>query len=52
MQLVLQAPESSYTIQVSKSIKLLGSLAMLNNKTTNAKLENTNYLATQTKQYD
>jgi hypothetical protein len=46
------APESSYTILVSKSIKFLGSLAMLNNKATNAKLESTNYLATQTKQCD
>ena len=35
---------------VSKSTKLLSSLAMFNNKTTNTKLESTNYLATQTKQ--
>ena len=32
-------PGSSYTILVSKSTKLLSSLAMLNNKATNAKLE-------------
>jgi hypothetical protein len=49
MQLVLQALGSSYTILVSKSTKLLGSLTMLNNKATNAKLESANYLATQTK---
>jgi hypothetical protein len=47
MKLVLQALGSSYTILVSKNTKLLGSLAILNNKATNAKLENTNYLATQ-----
>jgi hypothetical protein len=52
MQLVLQALGSSYIILVSKSIKLLGSLAMLDNKATNAKLESANYLATQTKQCD
>jgi hypothetical protein len=46
MQLVLQALGSSYTILVSKSTKLLGSLAMLNNKATNAKLVSTIYLAT------
>jgi hypothetical protein len=45
MQLVLQVPGSSYIILVSKSTKLLGSLAMLNNKATNAKLESINYLA-------
>ena len=33
---------------VSKSTKLLSSLAMLNNKATNVKLESVNYLATQT----
>jgi hypothetical protein len=52
MQLVLQALGSSYTILVSKSTKLLGSLAMLNNKATNAKLQSANYLTTQTKHYD
>jgi hypothetical protein len=52
MQLVLQAPGSSYTILASKSTWLLGSLAMFNNKATNAKLESANYLATQTKQCD
>jgi hypothetical protein len=52
MQLVLQALGSSYIILVSKSTKLLGSLAMLNNKATNSKLESTKYLATQTKQCD
>jgi hypothetical protein len=52
MQLVLQALGSSYTILVSKSTKLLDSLAMLNNKATNAKLESANYLVTQTKQCD
>jgi hypothetical protein len=52
MQLVLQARGSSDTILVSKRTKLLGSLAMLNNKTINAKLESANYLATQTKQCD
>jgi hypothetical protein len=52
MRLVLQALGSSYTILESKSTKLLDSLAMLNNKVTNAKLESANYLATQTKQCD
>jgi hypothetical protein len=52
MQLVLQALGSSYTVLVSKSIKLLGSLAMLNNKATNVKLESVNNLATQTKKYE
>jgi hypothetical protein len=52
MQLVLQALGSSYTILGGKSTKLLGSLAMLNIKATNAKLESANYLATQTKQCD
>jgi hypothetical protein len=46
MQLVLQALGSPYIILVSKSTKLLNSLAMLNNKTTNVKLESANYLAT------
>ena len=50
MPLVFCALGSSYTILVSKSTKLLSSLAMLNNKATHAKLESTNYLATQTKQ--
>ena len=36
----------------SKSTKLLSSLAMLNNKATQAKLESSIYLATQTKQCD
>jgi hypothetical protein len=49
MQLVLQALGSSYKILVSKSTKLLDSLAMLNNKATNAKLDSANYLTTQTK---
>jgi hypothetical protein len=49
MQLVLLAPGSSYTILVSKSTKLLSSLAMLNNKAINAKLESAKYLAIQTK---
>ena len=42
MPLVFCTPESSYTILVSKSIKLLSSLAMLNNKATNVKLESAN----------
>ena len=48
MPLVLQA-RGAPTQLVSKSTKLLSSLAMLNNKATNAKLESANYLATQTK---
>ena len=46
MQLVLKAPREllPYNL-VSKSTKLLSSLAMLNNKATHAKLERTNYLA-------
>ena len=52
MQLVLkQSGELLYDL-VSKSTKLLSSLAMLNNKATHAKLERSNYLATQTKQSD
>jgi hypothetical protein len=51
MPLVLQAREAP-TQLVSKNIKLLSSLAMLNNKATNVKLENINYLTTQTKQCD
>ena len=50
MPLVFCTPGSSYTILVSKSTKLLSSLAMLNNKATQVKLENANHLATQTKQ--
>ena len=42
MPLVFYTPESSYTILVSKRTKLLSSLAMLNNKVTNAKLESAN----------
>ena len=42
MPLVFCTPRSSYTILVSKSTKLLSSLAMLNNKSINAKLESTN----------
>jgi hypothetical protein len=37
---------------VSESTKLLDSLAKLNNKATNVKLESANYLATQIKQYE
>ena len=50
MQLVLQAPGELLLILVSESTKFLSSLAMLNNKATQAKLESSNYLATQTKQ--
>jgi len=50
MQLVLQATERAPTQLVMRSAQSLSSLAMLNNKATNAKLESTNYLATQTKQ--
>ena len=42
MPLVFCTPESSYIILGSKSTKLLSSLAMLNNKATNAKLESAN----------
>ena len=52
MPLVLQALRELLHMLVSKSTKLLTSLAMLNNKITNVKLESVNYLATQTKQYD
>jgi len=48
MPLVLYKPRAP-TQLVSKSTKLLSSLAKLNNKATNAKLESANYLATQTK---
>jgi hypothetical protein len=47
-----QATKGAPTQLVSKSTKLLSSLAMLNNKATLAKLESTNYLAAQTKQCD
>ena len=42
MPLVLQAIRELLHMLVSKSTKLLSSLAMLNNKATNAKLEITN----------
>ena len=42
MPLVFYTLGSSYTILVSKNTKLLSSLAMLNNKATNAKLESVN----------
>ena len=42
MPLVFFTLGSSYTILASKSTKLLSSLAMLNNKATNAKLESAN----------
>jgi hypothetical protein len=51
MPLVLQA-RGAPTQLVSKYTKLLSSLAMLNNKATQAKLESAKYLATQTKQCD
>jgi hypothetical protein len=44
--------EGAPTPLVNKSTKLVSSLAMLNNKATNDKLESANYLATQTKQSD
>ena len=52
MPLILQATGELLHNLVSKSTKLLSSLAMLNNKATQAKLESANYLATQTKQND
>ena len=52
MQLVLKQSGELLHNLVSKSTNLLSSLAMLNNKATNAKLENANYLTTQTKQCD
>ena len=51
MQLELKQTGKLLHNLVSKSIKLLSSLAMLNNKATQAKLESANHLATQTKQY-
>ena len=50
MQLVLKQPGELLHNLVNKNTKLLSSLAMLNNKATQAKLESTNNLATQTKQ--
>ena len=52
MQLVLQAPGELLHKLVSKNKKPLSSLAMLNNKATQAKLESANYFATQSKQCD
>ena len=52
MQLVLQATGGLLHMLVSKTQSHLSSLAMLNNKATNAKLDSTNYLATQTNQCD
>jgi ubiquinone biosynthesis protein UbiJ len=52
MQLVLQALGELLHNLVSKSTKFLSSLAMLNNKATQVKLERTNNLATQAKQCD
>jgi hypothetical protein len=52
MQLVFQENQGAPRQLVSKSTKLLSSLAKLKNKATNAKLESTNDLATQTKQCD
>ena len=42
MPLVLYATRELLDMLVSKSIKLLSTLAMLNNKATNAKLESAN----------
>ena len=49
MPLVLQATGELLHNLVSKNTKLISSLAVLNNKATQAKLESSNYLATQTK---
>ena len=49
MQLVLKQLGELLHNLVSKSIKLLSSLAMLNNKATQDKLESSNDLATQAK---
>jgi hypothetical protein len=50
MPLVLKQPGELLHNLVSKSTKLLSSLAVLKNKATQAKLESANNLATQTKQ--
>ena len=53
MQLLLHANRGAPTQSSdAKRTKLLSSLAMLNNKATQAKLESAKHLATQTKQYD
>ena len=44
--------EGASTQLVSKSTKRLSLLAMLNNKTTNGKIEREKYLAIESKQYD
>ena len=49
MPLVLQATGGAPTQSSKQKYKALSSLAMLNNKATQAKLERANYLATQTK---
>ena len=52
MQLLFKVTGELLHNLVSKSTKLLSSLAMLNNKATQAKLDSSNHLATQTKQCD
>ena len=53
MQLVLHTTKGAPTQTSDAKVQShLSSLAKLNNKATQAKLESTNYLATQTKQCD